>query len=224
MRLAGSLISMMGAVSMAIDDSETEELLRRVGRDDVSAIGRLLERYRRPLRRLIAGRLDGRLAARFDPSDIVQEALANAGPRLPEYVRERPMPYYSWLRRLALDRLAQLRRFHLGMSKRSVNREHPQRLASSDRSAETLIDRLADKGMSPSGHAIRNEKREQVKAALDGLTSADRRILELRYLEDLPFAGIAAELGIGLGAVKMRHLRALERFRGLLVDSITEED
>ena len=162
---------------MAIDDSETENLLRRVGRDDGSAVGRLLERYRRPLRRLVAGRLEGRLAVRVDPSDIVQEALTGAGQKLPEYVRDRPMPFYPWLRRLALDRLAKLRRFHLGMSKRSVTRERSQRLASSGQSTERLIDCLADKGTSPSGCAIRAEERERVKAALDGLTTADHRIL-----------------------------------------------
>ena len=74
---------MMGAIPMAIDDSETENLLRGVGQNDGSAVGRLLERYRRPLRRLVAGRLEGRLAARVDPSDIVQEALASAGEKLP---------------------------------------------------------------------------------------------------------------------------------------------
>ena len=125
---------MMGAILMAIDDSETENLLRPACRSDGSAVGRLLERYRRPLRRLVAGRLEGRLAARVDPSDIVQEGAGQHGQKLPEYVRDRPMPFYPWLRRLALDRLAKLRRFHLGMSKRSVTRERPQRLASSGQS------------------------------------------------------------------------------------------
>ena len=64
------------------------------------------------------------------------------------------------------------------MSKRSVTRERPQRLASSGQSTERLIDCLADKGTSPSGCAIQAEERERVKAALDGLTTADHRILD----------------------------------------------
>jgi DNA-directed RNA polymerase specialized sigma24 family protein len=41
-------------------------------------------------------------------------------------------------------------------------------------------------------------------------------VLVLRYLEQLATADIAAVLGLTEGAVKVRHLRALERLRGLL--------
>ena len=48
---------------------------------------------------------------------------------------------------------------------------------------------------------------------------ADRVILGLRYLDQLAFDEIAAVLEIGLGAAKMRHVRALERLRGLLEEA-----
>ena len=44
----------------------------------------------------------------------------------------------------------------------------------------------------------------------------------LRYLEQLSFDEIAAVLGLGVGAVKMRHLRALARLRGLLGEECGE--
>ena len=43
----------------------------------------------------------------------------------------------------------------------------------------------------------------------------DREILGLRYVKGLSFDEIAASLGIGLSAAKMRHFRALERARPL---------
>ena len=46
----------------------------------------------------------------------------------------------------------------------------------------------------------------------------DREVLVMRYLEQLTNADIAAALDNSEGAVKMRHLRALERLRGLLTD------
>jgi RNA polymerase sigma-70 factor (ECF subfamily) len=202
----------MGAIPMAIDDPETEHLLRRAGKDDGSAVGRLLERHRQKLRRMIAGRLERRLAARVDPSDIVQEALLDAGQKLSSYARERPIPYYPWLRRLALERLVRWRRTHFGAGKRDVSREQPQR----HDCPAALADRLVDDGTSPSAHAVRAEERNLARAALDRLAAIDRRILELRYLDGLSFAEIAAELAIGRGAAKMRHLRALERFNGLI--------
>ena len=53
-------------------------------------------------------------------------------------------------------------------------------------------------------------------AALGRLTPPDREILVMRYLEDLTFPEIAAILGIGEGAAKMRHLRAIERIRSVM--------
>jgi RNA polymerase sigma-70 factor (ECF subfamily) len=74
-------------------------------------------------------------------------------------------------------------------------------------------------GTSPSGQVIREEERVRIRAAVESLAVADREILELRYVDDLPFAEIAERLGAGLGAVKMRHLRALERVRAAIDES-----
>ena len=52
--------------------------------------------------------------------------------------------------------------------------------------------------------------------ALACLAPRDREILVLRHLEQLSTREMAAVLGISEGAVKTRHLRALQRFRNLL--------
>jgi RNA polymerase sigma-70 factor, ECF subfamily len=43
----------------------------------------------------------------------VHEALAAADPRLDDYLRDRPGPFYPWLRQFAWDCLLQLRRRHI---------------------------------------------------------------------------------------------------------------
>ena len=43
-------------------------------------------------------RMDRRLTARLDPSDVVQEALADGVRDLPDYLTTRPMAFYPWLR------------------------------------------------------------------------------------------------------------------------------
>src|SRR5437763_122071 len=108
---------------MADREPDTGELLDRSARGDPSAPGQLLERHRGRLRRMVAVRLDRRLAARADPSDVVQEALAEAARRLPEYLSGRPLPFYPWLRQLAWDRLRELGRHHRRAGRRSVERE-----------------------------------------------------------------------------------------------------
>jgi RNA polymerase sigma factor (sigma-70 family) len=62
-----------------------------------------------------------------------------------------------------------------------------------------------------------------VQAALARLTPRDREVLARRYLEQLAMAQIAAVLGITEGAVKVRHLRALQRFHELLGGNPSEE-
>src|SRR3954468_14879787 len=108
---------------MPSNDPDTDDLLDSAARGDQAAREELLARFRTRLRQMIAVRLDRRLAPRLDPSDVVQEALAEAARRLPDYLRERPLPFYPWLRQLALERLIDLHRHHVRASKRSVQRE-----------------------------------------------------------------------------------------------------
>ena len=105
--------------------SDTDHLLAQVWAGDAAARGQLLERHRGRLRGMVALRLDPRLAARVDPSDLVQETLAVAHRRLDEYLRDRPLPFYPWLRQIAADRLADMHRRHVGARKRTVAREEP---------------------------------------------------------------------------------------------------
>jgi RNA polymerase sigma-70 factor (ECF subfamily) len=201
---------------MAIDDTTIERLLERAGRQDGSALGRLLEFHRRRLRRMVAKRLDQRLAARIDPSDVVQEALFEAELGLPEYIRARPVPFFVWLRDIARDRLTWWTRRHT-TKKRDAFRDLVPTLGPSCTAPQTLVDGLVDSGTSPSGRAIRAEENARAVALLGQLGAADRRVLELRYLEGLSIAAIARALDISLSAAQMRQLRALERLRERLV-------
>jgi RNA polymerase sigma-70 factor (ECF subfamily) len=197
---------------------DTEQLLDAVRRGDAPARGRLLERHRPKLRRMVGIRLDRRLAARVDPSDVVQESLIEAAARLDEYVRDRPLPFYPWLRRIATDRLADTYRTHMHAGRRSVEREEPHGLPGE--SLVALAERLLSPTGGPSARLRRQERRDRVRAALEALPDRDRDVLVLRYLEDLSTADAAAILGIGEGAVKMRLLRALQRLR----DKLDPED
>jgi RNA polymerase sigma-70 factor (ECF subfamily) len=104
---------------------DTNHLLEFVRQGNQTAREQVLARHRDRLRKMVAFHMDRRLAARFDPSDVVQEALAEADRRLDEYVREPPLPFYPWLRQIAWDRLIELRRRHLRAAKRSVLPELP---------------------------------------------------------------------------------------------------
>jgi len=190
-------------------EPQIDLLLERAASGDGLAREQLLEQHRQRLKRMIALRLDRRLAARLDASDVVQEALVEAARRLDNYLRDRPIPYYPWLRRLACDRLDKAHRRHTA-GRRNVGREEV-RLA--EDSALELAGRLAASISGPSQAALRRERRQQVRAALDRLPPTDREVLALRFLERLNTAEAAAVLEITPGAIRVRVIRALERLR-----------
>ena len=135
---------------MPLDDSVTEELLRRAGLNDQAAIDDLLLRHRSRVKQMVNIRMDRRLAARLDPSDVVQEAFIEASRKLKDYLNDREMPFYPWLRELAINRLIDLHRRHILAQKRTVEREQPWAAALPDQSTMKLAVQLLASGESPS--------------------------------------------------------------------------
>jgi RNA polymerase sigma-70 factor (ECF subfamily) len=208
---------------MVSQDPETEELMDRAGRGDASARQELLLQHQARLRQMIAVRMDRRLGARLDPSDVVQEVFADACKKLSDYLQRRPLPFYPWLRQLAWERLVKLHQRHIQAQRRSTTREQHDDMALPDESALALANRLLAPGSSPSRQVMREELRRRVQVALGQLADRDREVLVMRYLEQLSTREIAAVLEITEGAVKTRHLRALERLRKLLGEEFAKE-
>jgi len=208
----------------AHQSSDTGELVEQASRGDQLARQQLLVRHRARLRQMVAVRMDARIAARIDPSDVVQEALGDAARHLDDYLKARPLPFYLWLRRLTWERLVEAQRRHILARRRSVNREERQDLSLAETSAAALADRLLASGTSPSGRLIRDEQRQRVLDALAAMGERDREVLVLRYLEGLSTTEIATVLGINAGAVMTRHTRALARLRALFGDDQPEGD
>ncbi len=169
---------------MTAAQPDTEQLLDRAGHGDRSACGALLDRHRQRLRRMIAVRLDRRVAPRVDPSDVLQESLAEAAQQMSDYLRRRPLPFYPWLRHIAWQRIVDIHRRHAQARKRSVLREED--IVVSEGSAFQLAGRLFGRSSSsPSARLQRHELTERVRAALLQLSENNREVLMLRYLEQL---------------------------------------
>jgi RNA polymerase sigma-70 factor (ECF subfamily) len=167
---------------------------------------------------MVAVRMDKRLAARVDASDIVQEALTEASQKLPDYLQQERLPFYPWLRQLAWESLIGAYRRHVGAKARSVTREQHDEMVLPDHSSAQLAARLLASGTSPSARISRKELRVRVQRMLSQLSPRDREVLVLRYLEQLSTSETAAVLGLTVDGVKSRQRRALERFSNLLAD------
>ena len=203
---------------MNTPDEDTEELLRLSHSGCHSAAGRLLNRHRDRLRKMVCSRLDRRLRRRVDPSDVVQEVLLEAADRLSGYRREQDLPFYPWLRQLAWNRLLELHRQHVRVKKRSITREVSAPLPVSDESMEILANQFPSREPSPSAQFARNELQRRIRAALDAMSESDRELLIMRYVEQMKLREIAAVLEVGESAVKSRHIRALNRLSAIIHD------
>jgi RNA polymerase sigma-70 factor (ECF subfamily) len=177
----------------------------------------LFDRHRDRLRRLIRLRLDRRLQGRLDPSDVLQETYLEVARRAPEYRARPTMEPFLWLRFLAVQKLAELHRRHLGAPMRDVGQEvalHRGALpqASSASLAAMLLGRLT----SPTLAARRAELRLRLQDVLNAMDPLDREVLSLRHFEELSNGEVAEVLGLTKTAASNRYIRALQRLRGAL--------
>jgi RNA polymerase sigma-70 factor (ECF subfamily) len=175
------------------------------------------QRHRERLKLMVALRLDHRLRGRVDASDVLQDAYLEAVDRLPDYLKERPMPFFLWLRFLTAQRLQILHRRHLSTRSRDAGREislshQPLPAVSS----EALAARLIGRDSTPSEAAMRAETRAQLHRALDALNPIDREILAMRHFEQLSNSEAAQVLGLRESTASQRYARALLRLKDIL--------
>jgi RNA polymerase sigma-70 factor (ECF subfamily) len=201
-----------------MDESEAlSALLERAAAGDRVAADDLFSRYRKRLKRMIRLRLSRQLQGRIDDSDILQEAYLEAGKRLPDYLRDRPLPFFLWLRHIAGQKLIDAHRRHLGAEKRDAACElslhrGPMPAASSASLAARLLGQLT----SPSQAAIKAEARLRVQEALNEMDALDREVLALRHFEQLSNAETAEVLELNESTASSRYLRALKRLKEAL--------
>jgi RNA polymerase sigma-70 factor (ECF subfamily) len=198
-------------VELQPDSAETCGLLERIRCGDRQAVEQLLARYRPDLHAFVEVRLDSRLAARMDPSDVVQEAQLEVMRRMDDFLKRRPMPFHLWVRKTAYERLLDLRRHHR-RARRAVDRE----AALPDRSSLLLARPLLAGGPSPSQDLQARELAQRIAHAVDSLAPTDQEILLMRHGEELPFEEIACLLEIEPAAARKRFGRALMRLQKAL--------
>jgi RNA polymerase sigma-70 factor (ECF subfamily) len=179
--------------------------------------GKLLERHRKRLRRMIALRLDLRLQGRLDASDVIQEAFLEATTRLPEYLRQPSMSFFLWLRFLTGQKRMELHRHHLGAQMRDAGREVSlYRGSLPATSSAALAAQLLGHDTRPSEAAIRAERKIRLQEALNSMDPLDREILALRHFEQLNNAETAQLLEIQEAAASKREFRALKKLKTIL--------
>jgi RNA polymerase sigma-70 factor (ECF subfamily) len=168
---------------------------------------------------MVEMRLDWRLRARLDASDVIQDAYLEVAQRLEEYLPDPTLSFFLWLRLVVGEQLINLHRHHLGAKARDAGREVSlYREALPAASSAALAAQLLGKHTSPTQAAIRAERLLRIQAAVNQLDPLDREVLSLRHFEQLTRAETARILGIEESAAAKRYIRALKRLKDTLAD------
>lgn len=128
--------------------------------------------------------------------------------------------FYKWLEAIALEKLAVMER-DLRRQKRDIGRDvhdgsFPPRGDNGHSSYPDLFARFTASGSTPSRHLARKEAAAIVISSLARLTEDQRRVIQLRFLEDCSVEEIAEALERSPDAVYMLCHRGLKSLEGHL--------
>jgi RNA polymerase sigma-70 factor (ECF subfamily) len=166
---------------------------------------------------MVAVRLHPLLRGRIDPSDILQDAFAEATVRLADYAERPELPFFLWLRWLTGMRLKRVHRENLDVRARDARREvslYGEGMPGATSAA--LAEQLLGGDTRPSEAAARAERKRRVEVALDAIDLTDREVLVLRHFEELSNVEVASVLGITPAAASKRYVRALGELKRIL--------
>src|SRR4030042_4721196 len=162
------------------------ELVQLAQQRNAEAFGRLYdEHFDRIYRYLMA-----KTGVREEAEDLTQQVFLNAWDAIGSY-KSKGVPFSSWLFRIAHNLMVDYHR------KRSIKKELPLEEAESLPSAE---------GSDPASLTEMRLGIEELAAACEDLTEAQRGVLYLRFVAGLSVAEVAKAVGKKEGAVKvMQH-------------------
>lgn len=185
---------------VAYEGADDAQIMDGVRVGDGRAVAALYDRYNALIFSLALRMLGSREGA----EELVQEVFLRAWRQAASY-QPSLGKLSTWLlgiaRNLAVD---ELRR----------RGARPQR--ADGESEEQLASIATPAGDDPAAQAAQAAQRTEIRAALDALPPAQRRVIEMAYYGGLTQSEIAAELGEPLGTVKTRMRLGTQKLRDLL--------
>ena len=187
------------------DTLPTSQVSQSMTLDSERMLSDVFTENRAALRRRIAARLNPQLKGRLDPSDVVQETLAEACARIDEYIANPTVPLLQWLFALAEQNAIEAHRKHVVAQKRSTQREE-----NADRSGDSPVGwQAVSEATDPGERAAKVERMERLHQAISRLSPTSQAIVRMRFLEGRKLADIAEVMDLSIDAVAKRALRSL---------------
>lgn len=183
--------------------SDFSQLIVRARHGDEQALGLVLEQHRSYLRLLSRRAFDGAIAARLDPSDVIQQTFLSACRNFAKLHGEQGAEFRAWLLQIHERNLQDAVRQHVLADKRAVGQEAAVPVAAA-------IDVQAS---SPSQRLLRSEQAVSLAKSVEALPDDQREAVRLRHLEGWSLVQIAGCLHRSERAVAALLNRGIENLR-----------
>ncbi len=194
-------------------DSSDEQLLAAYRGGDVRAFERLLARYEKPIWSFLRRFVRDAEAAEDLLQEVFLRVVRDAQASGPAWKGQ--AKFSTWLytiaRNLCIDRAR--RTAVRGSASPSIDG-----LTEGDAEAMTLHERIAAPGPSTDAVVAGREAARRIDRAVAELPDDQREVFLMREVMEMPFAEIAAVVGVSEPTVKSRMRYALEKLRAALGD------
>jgi RNA polymerase sigma-70 factor (ECF subfamily) len=191
--------------------SDWGKLIAAAGEGDRCAWDTIVEQLRPLLRQLADRQLDGGLRRRVEPSDVVQESLADAWKARANFKGRSKAALVAWLQAILEHNVRDVVREHIEADKRSVRQERS--LDELRSSGAARADVFVSAELSPTARLARREALARLMQFLDDLPPRQREAVRMRYIEHRTLHEIAAHLDCKANAAAQLIARGLARLR-----------
>ena len=195
---------------MRLNPQQLEESLAAARAGSREALGQVLSQYHYYLLQVARRQLARDLQAKGDASDLVQETFLEAQRFFDRFEGHSGDELRAWLRCVLVHQTAKVGRRFRTTQKRRLARE--VRLDESGPLAAT-DGQPAAAAPSPSAYLMARERQEVLLRALERLPEDYRRVMLLRYQQEMTFEEIGRDMRRSADAARMLWARALERLK-----------
>jgi len=167
---------------------------------DRKAREQLVTHQRADLLTLAVNQLDSDLRVKESPSDLVQKTLIEGLQSFDAFQGQSVEDFGNYMRAILRNNVQDARRRYVLAAKRELARERPG--VDPDAQPDSVSN-------TPSKFVQRGDEAAALRAALSRLSEAHRRILDLRFWDQMTFEQMAETLGQKPDAVRKAYYRAL---------------
>lgn len=179
---------------------------RAIKEGEQKAFGELMERYREPVYFMLLKMVNNK----NDAEDLTIEAFGKAFRRLHQYTPQ--FAFSTWLFKIATNNCIDYIR-----KKRIRAISLDQGFQTDD--GETIEISVKDAVLDPAEAMQKEERIRKMRDIVDKLKPRYRRLVEMRYFDEMAYEEIAEELDLPLGTVKAQLFRAREFLFQMMKDT-----